>query len=63
MTHIAISAQMRSLEDADKLYDLVKERAAPQHLHIVDGAKVIAEVEPGDASRVAEVFAAAVTEV
>jgi hypothetical protein len=63
MAYIAISALMRSRDAADALYDTVKERAAPEHLHIVDGGKVIAEVEPKDAARVAEVFAAAVAEV
>lgn len=63
MPYITISAQMRTQEAADKVWDIVHERTAPKNLSIVGGGKVIADVEPQDASRVAEAFAAAVAEV
>lgn len=57
MDYIAISASGRSDIETDALYEHVKRRATPKRLSIVDGRKVIAEVDAKDAVHTAAVFA------
>lgn len=57
MDYIAISASGRSEIETDALYEHVKRGAQTKRLTIVDGRRVIAEVDPKEAVHTAAVFA------